>query len=62
MAPSASTSIWYFELLKQVFGKWKNQNSWWPTPIKGDPEINTQKINPEPSKLEDLEGETKATV
>jgi len=37
-----------------VIGKWKNQNSWWSTPIKGDPEINTQKINPEPSKLEDL--------
>lgn len=42
--------------------KWKNQNSWWPTPIKGDPEINTQKINPEPSQLSDLEGETKSTV
>lgn len=26
--------------------KWKNQTSWWSTPIQGDVEINTQKINP----------------
>ena len=26
--------------------KWKNQSSWWSTPIQGDVEINTQKINP----------------
>ena len=26
--------------------KWKNQTSWWNTPIEGDAEINTQKINP----------------
>ena len=42
--------------------KWKNQTSWWKTPIKGHQEINTQKINPESSKLSDLDGETRSTV
>lgn len=50
--------------------KWKNQMHWWDCVVKGknninclgDPKINTQKINPEPSRLDELEGETRGTV
>lgn len=42
--------------------KWSNRNSWWDSCIKGDPKINTQKIQPETSKVSDLDGEMKGTV
>lgn len=39
-----------------------NQMEWWKTVIVGDAEIDLQKVAPENSKLDDLDGETRQTV
>lgn len=42
--------------------KWKNQNKWWESAVEGDPKIDTTKIQPESSRLDELDGETRGTV
>ncbi|KAK9048905.1 hypothetical protein SSX86_032128 [Deinandra increscens subsp. villosa] len=40
----------------------QDQMEWWKFLIKGEPEIDTQKVEPENSKLADLDPETRSTV
>ncbi|CAN4120830.1 unnamed protein product [Withania somnifera] len=40
----------------------QDRSDWWKSLFKGGPEIDTQKVEPEPSRLSDLDNETRAAV
>ncbi|KAK9094082.1 hypothetical protein Scep_025551 [Stephania cephalantha] len=40
----------------------QNQMDWWKCLVKGEPEVDTQKVEPASSKLSDLDPETRQTV
>lgn len=60
-------SLWTLEsdgakrTLQLTLQKFEGQN-WWDCILKGDAIIDTQKVEPENSKLSDLDGETRSTV
>lgn len=56
-------SLWTLEDGDLVINFQKdNRMEWWKCVIVGDAEINTQKVQPENSKLNDLDSETRQTV
>ncbi|CAI0433318.1 unnamed protein product [Linum tenue] len=57
-------SFWQLEDQKtiSVLLTKSDEMNWWRSLVKGGPEIDTQKVEPEPSKLSDLDPEMRSTV
>lgn len=56
-------SVWIIDNKQIVITFEKiNKMNWWDRIVLSDPPISTRKINPEPSKLSDLKGETRGLV
>ena len=64
---NSGESIWSIErdgdkaTMNITIVKFEDKN-WWNCLLAGDIEIDTQKVEPENSKLSDLDGETRSTV
>lgn len=64
---NSGESIWNIErdsgkaTMNITIVKYEGKN-WWNCLLQGDIEIDTQKVEPENSKLSDLDGETRSTV
>jgi hypothetical protein len=39
-----------------------NKMGWWKSVLKGEPQINTRKVVPENSRLDELDSETRSTA
>ncbi|CAL1414597.1 unnamed protein product [Linum trigynum] len=57
-------SFWHLEDQKtvSVLLTKSDERNWWKSLVKGGPEIDTQKVEPEPSRLGDLDPELRSTV
>nr|AFN53679.1 mitochondrial putative rotenone-insensitive NADH-ubiquinone oxidoreductase [Linum usitatissimum] len=58
-------SFWNLEdqrIVSILLTKLDDKTNWWKSLMKGGPEIDVQKVEPEPSKMSDLDSETRSAV